>query len=27
MPTTKVNGKLVHIPYDPNKDTYAIKSP
>jgi len=27
MPTTKVDGNLVHTPYDPNKDTYAIKSP
>jgi hypothetical protein len=27
MPTTKVDGNLVHTPYDPKKDTYAIKSP
>ncbi len=27
MPTTKVDGNLVHTPYDPNKDIYAIKSP
>jgi len=22
-----IDGNLVHTPYDPNKDTYAIKSP
>jgi hypothetical protein len=27
MPTTKVDGNLVHTPYDLNKDTYVIKSP
>jgi hypothetical protein len=27
MPTTKVDGNLIHTPYNPNKDTYVIKSP
>jgi hypothetical protein len=27
MPTTKVDGNLIHTPYNPNKDTNAIKSP
>jgi hypothetical protein len=26
-PTTKEDGKLVHTPYNPNRKTYAIKSP
>jgi hypothetical protein len=27
MLTTKEDGNLVHTPYDPNRKTYAIKSP
>jgi len=27
MPTTKEDRNLVHTPYNPNRDTYAIKSP
>jgi hypothetical protein len=27
MPIIKVDGNLVHTPYDLNKDTNAIKSP
>jgi hypothetical protein len=30
MPTIKEDGVypyLIHTPYDPNRDTYAIKSP
>jgi len=26
MPTTKEDGNLVHTPYGPNRDAYAIKS-
>jgi len=27
MPITKEDGNLVHTPYNPNRVTYAIKSP
>jgi hypothetical protein len=27
MPTIKEDGNLVHTPYNPNMNTYAIKSP